>query len=201
MHGVRVVVFGSTGRTGSAVLERAIARGHEVRAFARSPEKVGRGAEIVVGDAFDADAVAAAIRGRDAVITALGVPIVGPTTDLSRPTAHVVDGAAATGVRRLSAVLSTVVFLTKVSERFAENRKEHLRNLETLRGSALAWVGLCPTSIEDRPGTGSYVAVIDGKAPGGGISRFDLADALIDALERDDWVGHPVGISTEETPG
>jgi hypothetical protein len=45
------------------------------------------------------------------------------------------------------------------------------------------------------------VAVVDGKAPGPGISRFDLADALIDALERDEWVGHPVGISNEAPPG
>jgi len=200
MHDMRIVVFGSTGMTGSAVVERAVARGHEVRAFARSPERVGEGAETVLGDAFDAEAVAAAIRGRDAVVTALGVPIVGPTTALSRPTAHVVHAAEAAGLRRLSAVLSTVVFLNKVSERFAENRKEHLRILETLRGSALEWVGLCPASIEDRPGTGSYVAVVDGKAPGPGISRFDLADALIDALERDDWVSHPVGISNEESP-
>lgn len=193
-------MFGATGRTGSAVVERAVARSHEVRAFARSPEKVGEGAEIVRGDAFDAEAVAATIRGRDAVITALGVPIVGPTTDLSRPTAHVIHGAEAAGVR-LSAVLSAVVFLSKVSERFAENRNEHLRNLETLRESALEWVGLCPNGIEDRPGTGSYVTVIDRKAPGSGISRFDLADALLDSLESDDWVGHPVGISNEETAG
>ena len=180
-------------------MERAIARGHEVTAFAREPGKVNPAANVVEGDAFDAEAVTAAIRGHDAVITALGVPIEGPTTDLSRPTSNVVRGAEVAGVRRLSAVLSTVVFLTTVSERFAENRKEHLRNLETLRGSDLEWVGLCPSSIEDRPGTGSYLAVIDAKAPGKGIGRFDLADALLDALERDSWTGHPVGVSNDET--
>jgi len=177
------------------VLERAGERGHEVTAFARSPEKVVRADHVVVGDAADAAAVAAAIVGHDAVITALGVPIEGPTTELSRPTANVVHGAEAAGVRRLSAVLSVAVFLTKVSERFAENQKEHLRNLETLRGSALDWVGLCPTSIEDVPGRGSYVAVVDGKAANPTLSRFDLADALLDALERDDWIGHAVGVS------
>jgi putative NADH-flavin reductase len=87
-----------------------------------------------------------------------------------------------------------------VGDRFAENRREHLRNLENLRNSALAWVGLCPTAIDDGPGTGSYVAVIDAKAPGGGISRIDLADALLDSLERDDWVGHPVGVSAPAEP-
>ena len=188
-------MFGSTGRTGSAVLERAGERGHEVTAFARSPEKVRGATDVVVGDAADDAAVAAAIVGHDAVVTALGVRIEGPTTDLSHPTANVVHGAEAAGVRRLSAVLSVAVFLTKASERFAENRKEHLRNLETLRGSSLDWVGLCPTSIEDVPGRGSYVTVLDGKAPNPIISRFDLADALLDALERDDWVGHPVGVS------
>ena len=182
-------------------MERAVGRGHDVRAFARAPERVVEGAEIVLGDASDADAVAAAISGRDAVITALGVPIEGPTTALSRPTANVVHVAEAAGVRRLSAVLSMVVFLSKVGERFAENRNEHLRNLETLRGSALEWVGLCPNAIEDGPGSGSYVAVVDGKAPGGGISRVDLADALLDSLERDDWVGHPVGVSNAGSAG
>lgn len=195
---MRIVVFGANGRTGSAVVERAIARNDEVTAFARSREGAQRtAASVVRGDAFDADAVTAAIRGHDAVITALGVPIEGPTTDLSRPTANIVRGAEAAGVAHLSAVLSTVVFLTKVSERFAENRNEHLRNLDTLRGSGLDWVGICPRSIEDRPGTGSYVAVLDGRAPGSGISRFDLADALIDALERGDWMGHPVGVSND----
>jgi hypothetical protein len=38
--------------------------------------------------------------------------------------------------------------------------------------------------------------VVDAKPTGSGISRFDLADALLDALERDDWVGHPVGVSS-----
>jgi putative NADH-flavin reductase len=196
-----IVVFGSTGRTGSAVLERAAARGHVVTAFARSPEKVRGSANVIVGDAFDFEAVAAAIVGHDAVVTALGVSTLGPTTDLSVPTANVVRGADAAHVSRLAAVLNVAVFFAKSSERYAEIRKEHLRNLQTFRTSSLEWVGLCPASILDEPGEGSYQAVVDAKAPGGGISRFDLADALLDALERDDWVGHPVGVSNEAPSG
>jgi hypothetical protein len=36
---------------------------------------------------------------------------------------------------------------------------------------------------------------VDGKAPGRSITREDFAEALLDALEHDDWVGHAVGVA------
>ncbi len=195
---MEIVVFGSTGRTGVAVVAHALDRGHHVTAFARSPRKLAlehAALRVVTGDAFDPAAVSAAFDGADAAISALGAGTLEPTTDLSTATANVIAGARANGVRRLSATLSRAVFSATTRPPFQNIAEEHKRNLAALQASTLAWVGACPTSIEDEPGTGSYEAVLDGPASASRISRFDLADFLIDAVEGDAFVGHAVGVS------
>jgi hypothetical protein len=107
----------------------------------------------------------------------------------------VVAGTRANGVRKLAATLSRAVFSASARSPFQHISEEHKRNLAALQASPLAWVGACPPSIEDDPGTGSYEAVLDGPAPTWTISRFDLADFLIDAVESDAFVGHAVGVS------
>ena len=37
---MKVIIFGSTGATGQQVVKQALEHGHEVTAFARSPEKL-----------------------------------------------------------------------------------------------------------------------------------------------------------------
>jgi hypothetical protein len=40
------------------------------------------------------------------------------------------------------------------------------------------------------------VVEVGAKAPGAGIPRADLAAAVLDALDHDEWSGHVVGIAT-----
>lgn len=192
-----VVVFGATGRAGSAVVSRALARGHRVTAFVRSSERLSETAsrvQVVLGDALDPAAVAAALRGRDAAIGALGARM-RDTTELSDAMRVVIEGAQAEGVARLVTVSQVGVFLSKTAPGFAHLRREHLRVLEALRASSLRWTAMAPPAIEDRPRVGRYALTLDDRAPRWTISRYDLADALLDALERPDWVGHVVGVS------
>jgi nucleoside-diphosphate-sugar epimerase len=64
---VRVFVAGATGVLGRSVLPMLLAAGHEVTGMTRSPEKVqalrAAGAEPVVADALDAQALKAAVVG------------------------------------------------------------------------------------------------------------------------------------------
>jgi uncharacterized protein YbjT (DUF2867 family) len=72
---MQIMVIGATGEIGNAVTRAALERGHDVTAFVRSPEKLGSlrdRVRVVVGDLADADAVAAAVAGHDAVVSALG---------------------------------------------------------------------------------------------------------------------------------
>lgn len=70
-----VALLGASGMVGDYLLQEALARGHAVRALARSPEKLARyGSRITIvqGDARDPAAVAELLRGSDVVVSALG---------------------------------------------------------------------------------------------------------------------------------
>ena len=62
---MRVLVTGASGMIGRAVAARLVADGHDVRTLQRRPSGV---AADVLGSVVDPDAVADAVRGRDAVI-------------------------------------------------------------------------------------------------------------------------------------
>jgi uncharacterized protein YbjT (DUF2867 family) len=72
----KILVVGATGGTGRRIVSQALARGHDVTALVRSPEKAGdlKGANLLVADARDEGALREAVKGQDAVISALGTP-------------------------------------------------------------------------------------------------------------------------------
>ena len=203
---MEIAVFGATGRTGSAVLEHAIARGHRVRVLVRTPSKLTTRSpdlEVIPGDAFDTAAVARAVGDAGAVVSAMGAAGLEPTTDLSAMTGNVITAVSARAdAPRLSVVLNDRVFHSEdAAPPYTHIVREHKRNLESLRASGTSWVGACPAYIRDEDGTGGYEAVIDAPAHARSISRFDLADFLIDAVETDAFVGHAVGVGASPDAG
>jgi len=67
---MKVAVLGSTGFVGTLLIQKALKEGHQVRALARSPEKLGDlkdKVEIVKGDMFDTTALGSLVQGVDAV--------------------------------------------------------------------------------------------------------------------------------------
>ena len=71
-----VFVTGGTGYIGRRVIRRLVTRGHRVRALARASSRgrVADGATAVVGDALDADSIAAALRPGDTLLHLVGTP-------------------------------------------------------------------------------------------------------------------------------
>jgi nucleoside-diphosphate-sugar epimerase len=104
---MRITVFGATGRTGRPVVEQALAAGHEVVAFARTPTKLNIHHErlrIIRGDATDPAAVERAIAGADAVISAMKTSAsrkVARTKPLTRGMQNILAAMDRQGVRRL----------------------------------------------------------------------------------------------------
>lgn len=70
-----ITVMGATGHTGKKITEALLKAGENVRALARSEERLAElktaGAEVLTGDASDAAFLAKAFRGTDAVYTLL----------------------------------------------------------------------------------------------------------------------------------
>ena len=78
---MKLLILGGTGRTGRVLLEKAVARGHEVTALVRSPVKVtfrNSLLKIVQGDPHDAVQIVGAMVDCDAIVSVLGSHILKP---------------------------------------------------------------------------------------------------------------------------
>jgi putative NADH-flavin reductase len=72
---MNVLIFGASGATGKHLVRQALDQQHQVTAFVRDPAKLDIRHEhlkLEVGDVINYNAVENAIRGKDAVISALG---------------------------------------------------------------------------------------------------------------------------------
>jgi len=116
---MKILVLGATGNTGREVIDIGLERGHELTAYVRSPQKLRRAdARLGVepGDALDASRLAAALAGKDAVISTLGLP----ARQALRPSSFMAEAAATTvaamkqaGVSRLAILSAAVLFPQK----------------------------------------------------------------------------------------
>lgn len=195
----RILVLGATGGTGQRIVKQALARGFEVTALVRSPEKAGelKGAELRVGDARNENDLREALRGQDAVISALGTPAspFKEVTLLSAATRALVGAMKAEGVSRLVTItgmgagdsvghggfaFDRLIFPLLLRHVYADkNRQEAI-----VRDSGLDWVLVRPTILNDKPGRGSVRALEDlSDFHGGTISRDDVASFVLDQIQ------------------
>ncbi|MBX8801811.1 NAD(P)-dependent oxidoreductase [Pseudochrobactrum asaccharolyticum] len=68
----KIAIIGASGYVGTALLNEAVKRGHQVSAFVRHPEKIAASANVtaVKADVLDTDGLAALLKGHDLVISA-----------------------------------------------------------------------------------------------------------------------------------
>ena len=200
----KILVLGATGGTGRLIVSLALARGHQVTALVRSPEKVSdlKGAKLVVGDARDEGALREALKGQDAVISALGTPAspFREVTLLSASTSALVHAMKLEHVPRLVCItgigagdsaghggflfdrLIFPLLLRRVYD--DKNRQEAI-----LADSGLNWVVVRPSILNDKPGREMVRALTDLSGfHGGSISRQDVASFVLDQVRADTWL-------------
>ena len=174
---MKLFVLGGSGRTGRHVLDLALARGHDVTAFVRSPEKLARNERlhIVPGRAGDPDAVAAALVGHDALLSALGPR----PSEALRPHSLLTDLAASTGARQQFAFFRWLL-------------RHHIRDLTTMERaftrSHLDWTIARPPRLTDSRREERYTSAVDALPPG-------AAAFMLDAVERGEHRREIVGLS------
>ena len=201
---MRVLVLGATGGAGRLIVGEARAKGHAVVALVRSKANAAgfAGAELVEGDARDEAALARATAGCDAVISSLGTTIspFREVTLLSTATRALVVVMARQNVRRLVCItgmgagdsrghggffydwLFQPLLLRKVYE--DKDRQE-----DVIRASALDWIIVRPTLLNDEPARGGVRALTDlSGVHGGKIARADVADFVVQQLTADTWL-------------
>ena len=201
---MRIAVFGARGRTGRLLVDEALARGHELAALTRAPwdDRDGH-VRVVVGDARDPEGVADTLDGAHAVLSVMAVAEgTEPTTSLSDATRTIVELMPSAGVPRIVVTANSSVFHDReVADPYAIVAAEHRRNLAMLRASAVAWTVLAPGSLTDDEHAGEVETALDAQTKGRRVPRVVLAGLALDALERDEWVGHVVGVGEAPMSG
>lgn len=204
---MKVIVFGAGGKTGTLVVEKAIADGHDVTVFLHdSAHEMPSEVRVIAGDAADPGAVFKAISGHDAVIDVIGGKTPYKDTELERTAArNIVEAMQAEQVRRLIVVSMMGIGDSKEQAPFWY---EHILMPTFLRGadkdktameatvhdSGLDFVIARPPLLTEDPPTGS-ITIITGESKGHKITRADLAQFLVDQLTSDEHLGQAVVIA------
>jgi len=101
---MNIALFGSTGSVGQHLINQALDQGHTVTAFTRDPSKLTKSHDHLnpcKGDIHDLSAVERATKGQDAVICALGMPLLNNDKLRSIGTKNIINAMNTTGVTRL----------------------------------------------------------------------------------------------------
>ena len=203
---MKILIFGATGQTGRLAAQQAVAAGHEVTVFVRDPAKFQQpGVRVIKGDAMQAQDVAAAVAGQDAVISTLGGTTPYKVTHLEDTAMrNIVAAMKAGGVRRLVAISMMGVGTSKAQAPFL------YRNLlmpTFLRGttvdktameremtaSGLDYVIARAPMLKNAPATGNVV-VLQPQRTGHDITRADLAAFLVAQTASNDHLRQAVTV-------
>jgi len=200
---MKITILGPTGPTGLQLVDKALARGHEVAAFARHPAALPMHRRLVTvpGSIADAAALDGAIAGRDAVLCALGGrPWRRRERVCSTAMRHAIVSMQRHGVRRVVAMstfgagetrarlgwlVRHVVFGVVLRSEVAD--KEAMEDM--LESSGLDWTVVRVGLLHDGPSRGTWRAADDASIQGmGRIARADVADFMLDQLDDASWL-------------
>jgi uncharacterized protein YbjT (DUF2867 family) len=208
---MNLLIVGATGGTGRQLVAQALERGHRVIALVRRPPRAeGRpGLTAIVGNVLDPASLDRAVRGQEAVLSALGHKRwLGPTRILSEGTRNLIAAMGNHGVRRLVCEtalgisdawwqlgLYYTLFVRPVILPFYFWDK--VRQEAVIRGSDLDWTIVRPGALTNGPKRGRYR-----HGPRVGhwlwtvrISRADVAAFMLDELTDRRHVRATVGVA------
>ena len=209
---MNITVFGATGGTGTALVEQALAAGHEVTAVVRDPARMKVAPHprlrVVTADVMDPASIAPALAGTDAAVNTVGPHGLGRTTIQQDSVRSILQAMHQAGARRLLHVSgsSTVDdgeswymrFPVKPLARatFLGNSCTDMRGAESLiRASDMEWTIFRPPALNSKPARG-YRTAIDRNLPHGfSVTRADLAACMVAMLPEPTIVHHHVGVA------
>jgi uncharacterized protein len=206
---MKIAIIGATGYVGSAVLNEALQRGHEVTAIARNTDQIttkNAKLKIVSADIDDSENLAKILTGNDAVVSAFNAGWTNPNlyNDFIKGCEAIQQATKLSGVKRLLVVggagsleIAPGLQLVDTPEFPAQWKsgataaRDYLNIIK--KEKDLDWTFLSP-AIELHPGKrtgvfrlGADQPVFDDKNQGE-ISVEDLAVAIIDELEENRFI-------------
>ena len=208
---MKLIIFGSTGGTGSQLVTQALENGHEVTAFARSPEKLGlghQGLRVVKGDVLDFASVERAIQGQDAVLCTLGAPVMDKNELRANGTKNIIHAMEKADVKRFICLSGLgcgdsrqllpfhykyLIFPLMLRYVYADHEIQE----RYVNESALNWTIARPAALTNGKHTGTYWHGFTDtdESLTIKISRADVADFMLKQLTDDTYLRRAPSIS------
>jgi putative NADH-flavin reductase len=209
---MNIAIFGASGATGTLLTQRCLAAGHNVRALLRTPGKfpLRDKVHVVQGSPFDLAFVGQTIEGADAVLSALGARSLKKEDVLERAVPQIIaamqESLSQTKPVRRIIVLGSAGALPASLDKQPAWRHWIVQNIvystflkwpvasqisqwNNLSHSNLDWTMVMPPMLTNAPARGTYR--VDGEAlpPNGSrISRADVADFMMQQIDKPQWV-------------
>lgn len=206
-----IIVFGATGMVGKQLVQQALHNGHTVKAFGRNVfsefEADTKNLQLIKGALFDAAEVSAAIKGCDAVLSALGGGFDGTDKTRTLGIKNIIAQMEKNNVQRivaigglgvLNAADDGLLIDTKdYPKEFIPVGKEHQQAYEYLKASNLNWTFVCPPNIINADATGAFTtnANYPPEQNNNKINAGDLALFMLNELAKNEYSKQRVGIS------
>ena len=198
-----ILVVGATGGTGKEVVRQAREAGYKVRALVRDADKaraqLGSDVELVVGDVRTGAGVAAAVRGVDYVVSALGSNVRNDPSNTPERVDYggvrdLVNAAASAKVKHFVLVSSMGVTHDDhpLNKMFGNILVWKRKGEEAVRASGVPYTIVRPGGLLDTPGGKAGIRAFQGDdlKNNGRIPRADVAAVCLNAL------GNPRAAST-----
>jgi putative NADH-flavin reductase len=214
---MKILLLGSTGRTGKLVIEEAIKRGHGISAIARDPERLmDYQIDITQGTPYDFEAVEKALSGCDAVISTLNISrksdnpwaaLVSPKDLISKSASNAVLAMNAAGIKRFialsaigagsswkttPAILKLIVSISNLKYAY----RDHAKQEEILKDSSLDYTICRAPMLSSLINVNGAVAVREEENPPKMVlSRNSAAEFFIKIIENKDHIRQIVNLS------
>ncbi len=206
---MNILVVGASQGTGALCVKSALARGHSVSAFSRTPAKLDlthAALTKIAGDFHDAASVRRAVGGHDAVIICAGtkLSVIKDKPDyLSRGTKCCIEAMKEHGVKRLVVLTAFGVGDSEPAAGWFVKTllvdgllkgiyRDHDVQERMTRESGLDFVITRPSRLTNGGAKGKYVRTAELIRVPSSISRADVADFMVEACESPTWVGKAV---------
>ncbi len=194
---MNVLIVGATGKTGSLVVERALAKSHAVTVLVRDPIKFPRtDVRVRTGDATNPSHVLSAMRGQQAVIETIGGTTPYKSTTLESDAVRaIIQAMNEEGVPRLISVSMMGIGDSRAQSPFwyrsllmptflHGSTRDKTNKEDAITADHVHYVIVRPPILNDTPATGQ-VHILAPNAIGHAITRADLANFLVDQLDTD----------------
>lgn len=199
-----IALFGGSGQTGQAFLDKALEAGYRLRALARTPEKIPQKSErltVLQGDVLEEQDVRHTISGTDVAVSLFGHVKGSPKWLQSDGTYNIIQAMRAENIRKIISLSGGGLPFERDEPKLADKLirgimkiavpkvlNDAVRHAEILRSSQLDWVIVRGPRLTNEAERGDYRVGWVGVNASTSIGRKDLADFILQQVEKNDYI-------------